>query len=383
MKLFRSKKYYIILFGLVVMTLSRLASLASFILLIVLMTGFYENEVTAQRPFLVVSKFISQTNFSWTDQVSITLTVTNEGDKVATNIILFDYIPSGFNVNSGEMSVTGDDILSRNITKLEPNKSSSTTYTINGKEGTGGRMDITLRPAEVNYSDGTGNIITKGSNPLRVSVQSTENSYNFAVTAFLLILVSFFFGGLGAYVHLVNMSKTQKSEQEGRKAEHYFLLGGVAGVVVLATFEGLSQLFSNQELRLTTQNLVVLIGTCFAAGFAPMDIINKATERWKKEASEAENEKEKAENEKEKADRAKEGESTARKAAEKGEEEAINKVTELDSSLTKMRKLGSISADIIEKGEEVKSQLVKENVKLKGESAKLKERLQKEKIEEK
>ena len=61
----------------------------------------------------------------------------------------------------------------------------------------------------------------------------------------------------------------------------------MAGVIVLGTLEGLSQLFSNDQFKLLAQNIILLITTCFAAGYVPDYVINKATQKWRDEAGDA------------------------------------------------------------------------------------------------
>ena len=77
------------------------------------------------------------------------------------------------------------------------------------------------------------------------------------------------------------------SKQKGEAVIYNPLIGGAAGLIVLTSFEALSVLFSNGQMVLNAYNVILLIGTCLAAGFAPMEVIDNATAKLRGEKTKA------------------------------------------------------------------------------------------------
>lgn len=80
-----------------------------------------------------------------------------------------------------------------------------------------------------------------------------------------------------------------------RKSLAYDLLvGGVAGIITLASLEALSAIFVDKGLDITVKTVVTLIVTCLAAGFVPTKIIENYTKTLTKEKEEAEKQRDNA-----------------------------------------------------------------------------------------
>jgi uncharacterized repeat protein (TIGR01451 family) len=262
-------------------------------LLVVLIISFSISPIpsvdsTLQKPFLTIFKEISNNNFTWNDEVKITIQVTNEGNGTANNIIVTDYYPAVFDVLSNRTITANQYTITFNKTIMKAGETYAVSYSIVGKQGTEGNTQMTLLPAEVKYMDAAGNTHFKKSDEVNVTLRSSSTIWPFVGSTVSLLVLSFVSGASGSAIHRLNM---KQAEKEDHSTIGYILLGGVAGVLVLAAFQGLSDLFSNGSLKITSQSqpvLFVLIGTSIAAGFVPQEVIDNATEKYRKKAKAAE-----------------------------------------------------------------------------------------------
>jgi uncharacterized repeat protein (TIGR01451 family) len=241
----------------------------------------------ATSPLLSIDKDISNDNFSWTDTVQIKISVKNEGNGTAHDIFLTDYYPAGFEILKNQGLFVDENTITYNKTALPAGESYAISYSMSGKEGMSGNVQISLLPVSVVYSDYAGDQFLAKSDQLKITLHSSLSMADTDSRIALLLTIAFLFGGFGALIHWLTMTAREKKLIEGRTANRHFLLGGMAGVIVLGTLEGLSQLFSNDQFKLLAQNMILLITTCFAAGYVPDYVINKATQKWRDEAGEA------------------------------------------------------------------------------------------------
>ncbi len=263
--------------------------LVAFIAVFFVLSFVPSSTADVQKPLLVVEKNIGQSKFLWTDTELITIKITNEGNSIAQKIHLSDHIPTGFQAVNGNLTIV-EDMVNANIPVLDVGDEQTITYSITGKQGMNGNLQSFLQPAEIVYADLEGNQYEKKSNNVEFTVGFVSWEGNFVGTIFFLIIVTFTFGYFGSVVHLVTLDSTDKEKMKNLKNTTTIqaLLGGAAGIVVLGSFQGLSTLFSGGGLfNLNTQTIIVLLSTCFAAGFAPRAVIDKFVQQWKDKASDA------------------------------------------------------------------------------------------------
>jgi len=152
-------------------------------------------------------------------------------------------------------------------------------------------VKIQIPPAEVKFADKTGVSFTKKSNPVLIKVKPNHSfsERHLIVNILMLLAVSFALGSFGSVINWLNSDKEIKEERENNEIKiwHHALLGGAAGVLILASFQGLSVLFSEEQLKITSHTIIVLIAAIFSAGFAPVAIIEKMTRQLKIEKESA------------------------------------------------------------------------------------------------
>ncbi|MBI3640360.1 MAG: hypothetical protein HY223_08610 [Thaumarchaeota archaeon] len=268
---------------------NKISVLAAFIVIFFMVSLVLSSNADVQKPILVVEKNISQSKFLWTDTEVITIKIINEGNSIAKEIHLSDQIPSGFLVVKGNLTTT-EDMVNVNLPILDVGDEQTITYSITGKQGMNGNLQIFLQPAEIVYADFVGNQYEKKSNHIEIMVESVSWEGNFVGTIFLLIVVTFAFGYFGSIIRLVTPDSTDKEKKKNDikiATTVQALLGGAAGIIVLGSFQGLSTLFSGGLFNLNAQTIIVLLSTCFAAGFAPQAVIDKFIQQWKNKASDA------------------------------------------------------------------------------------------------
>jgi hypothetical protein len=317
------------------------------LLLIVAISLISIQNVNAQeeKPILVIHKAISDSNFSWSEKVEVSLTVMNIGTADVKGGSIVDYLPAGFVAESSQQFALTADKLTANIDEIKFGGEFTVTYKLSAEKSISSNEPVTIHlpRAEIHYTDGTSGETNSKSNQLTITVNPTDISWTeIAGMTFLFIVVSFGVGTLGTAIHNANIEKesenegkknnesqntrqaattqattTQptpigtpahtppnplKGERDGKtitddkttshgKKKYSIFIGGTAGIFVLASFEGLSALFSNGALQSTVQNWVVLVATCLAAGFTPVAVIDKMTSKFKTEAEDAKKQK--------------------------------------------------------------------------------------------
>lgn len=255
-------------------------------LLIVLFAGILPT-VYAESA-LSIYKDISTEKFDWSQTVIITITVSNVGKEEAKNISIQDEINPIFEIKDiKEEFAIQNNIITAKIDSIKAGESKAYSYEIKGKKGIGSQTDLqfTIPPAKITYFDGNSDV-KQNSNELKIIISPWWHN-NILATVTILLLVAFAGGTIGTGIHNLNTEREKIRDQENgikRTYGYHPLLGGIAGLIVLGSFEGLSVLFADSQLQPTVQNIIVLVTTCLAAGFAPMDIINRATKQWKNEA---------------------------------------------------------------------------------------------------
>jgi len=292
-------------------------------------------EAQEENPILVIHKVISHSTFTWSDQVDITITISNVGSKAANNIHIIDYIPVGFKVESKEGLTTEADKVMASTDEIKPEGEYQISYNLSAQGGINSKEAVVLilPQAEVRYSDESGNETSRKSNQITATVKSAvlSSGWEIGQITTIFIVIAFGFGSLGTAIHNTSIPSKKSTEQStstqkkptgtssqtktispigtpahvssttkpkqqetttpsqqqettttsqeqettktSDKIKYSPLIGGAAGVFVLASFEGLSVLFSDGALQITEQNMIVLIATCLAGGFAPMEIV--------------------------------------------------------------------------------------------------------------
>ncbi|GEM_PF-4984056 len=285
----------------------------------VMSTAFAQEESSS----IFIYKSSSQSIIDWSDEIEIKITAFSLGSNQISDIKIRDTIPFGFKLISTNGITMEDGYLVFRVDDLQPEKEKEFLYKIKPVDGIKGEkpIDTTLPRAKVSYL--VENIrYDKESNSLQVTVKESKQWWqeNIAATVALLVIISFGFGTFGTMIHNQNLNFAKKKEQDSTKPKEISktpvqptnqpttdeqqsgdsnkekttyppLIGGVAGIIVLASFEGLSSLFANGQLQPTVQNMVVLIATSLAAGFTPVAVIDKMTSKFKTEAESAKDQK--------------------------------------------------------------------------------------------
>jgi len=255
------------------------------LLLVISLARLQYVDAQEDKPILIINKIVDRSTFTWLDKIEIKITVSNEGSITSSNVLIIDYVPTGFIAEPKQGVTIESDKVTTIIDEIKSGKDTTVSYTLKAIDGMGSKSPITfqLPRAEVHYFASENEIIKK-SNQLTVTIQSTTTWWDLGIVASL-IVISFGFGSFGATINWLNADAKIKKQRKDNKEKigYYTLLGGAAGVIVLAGFEGLSMLFSEGQLKLNIVNIITLIGTCFAAGFAPMAVIDRATKQWRSE----------------------------------------------------------------------------------------------------
>lgn len=273
---------------------------------------------------IFIYKSISETNIGWSDEVEIKIIISNIGNKQISDVKITDTIPFGFKLIPTNGVAMENEYLVFHADDLQQVKEKEFSYKIKPIEGMKGEKSISTNLPRAKVSYVTENITyTKESNSLQITLKQSNEWWqeNIATTVALLIAISFGFGAFGTVIHNQNLNFAKKNEniskpnekevskaavssskQENQTKEQNLddkteksnyppLIGGVAGIVVLASFEGLSSLFANGQLQPTVQNMIVLIATSLASGFTPVAVIDKMTSKFKTEAESAKEQK--------------------------------------------------------------------------------------------
>jgi hypothetical protein len=272
-------------------TINRMLKLIFLVLILYTILSFsmiqYAKTQVSGKPLLIINKGISSDKFSWSEFAEIRVLVKNEGNATARNVSIIAFYPPVFDVlNNQGLSKNETTITSALIPTLNPGESHSMVYSVTGKKGVDGPLEVVLLPAQVSFSDALGTSYLKKSDPLRIAIQANSPILFYELVA--LILISAAFGTLGALVHWLNMSKKETETIEKRSAGRHILLGAIAGIIVLGTVEVTTKLLANSELILAVQNIIFLIATCTAAGFTPLEVISRVTQQWREKADEEE-----------------------------------------------------------------------------------------------
>ncbi|WP_428324670.1 hypothetical protein [Nitrosopumilus sp.] len=276
-----------------------------------------------------LNKSVSQTEIEWSDEITVKVLVFGVGDKQISDIKVADAIPFGFKLVSNDGIKTENEFVVFQIDSMQPGEQKEFSYKIKPIDGIKGEksVDTNLPRASATYVI-EGITHNKESNAVQITIEQSENWWeeNTVAAVTLLITLAFGFGTLGTEIHNQNSNFGKKKDQkpvekqkqgqgqqvltsqgtpvkkedtkkdkpatDNENTTYPRLIGGVAGVIVLASFEGLSSLFANGQLQPTVQNMVVLIATCLAAGFTPIAVIDKMTSKFKAEAKSAKDEKE-------------------------------------------------------------------------------------------
>ncbi|KAF6245115.1 hypothetical protein [Nitrosopumilus sp. b2] len=240
----------------------------------------------AEQPAISIYKDMSSERFDWSETTTITITISNVGMQEIKDILIQDKINPVFEIkNNPDGFSLQEDALTLEIESIKAGESKKFSYQITGKNGIESKANVefTIPSAKIIFSDQTFQI----SNKINVIISPWWHN-NMVPTVTILLLLAFTGGTIGTSIHNLNTKREKinsNDENAIKKAYGYHpLLGGIAGIVVLGSFEGLSVLFADSQLQPTVQNIIVLVTTCLIAGFAPMDIINRATKQWKNEA---------------------------------------------------------------------------------------------------
>ena len=161
-------------------------------------------------PLLTIDKDISNNNFSWTDTVQIKINVRNEGNGTAHNIFLTDYYPAGFEISKNQGLFVDENTITYNNTKLAPGESYTISYSMSGKGGMSGDVQISSLPVNVVYSDYVGNQFLAKSDQLKINLHSTLSMADTVSRIAILLTIAFLFGGFGALIHWLTMTTREK-----------------------------------------------------------------------------------------------------------------------------------------------------------------------------
>lgn len=267
-----------------------------------------------------IYKSITHSVLNWSDEVEINVTIFNTNSRTISDVMVSDTVPLGFTSTSTTGIVTDSERLVFRVDTMQPGEEKKFSYKIKPLEGikSDNSIDVNLPRATMTYSIEDLNL-NEESNLIKITIQESKQWWeeNIVPTVALLIVISFGFGTFGTVIHNQNQNlikkdkentkqdtganstpistatgKTKEKDQQSEKTEtektqYHPLLGGVAGIVVLASFEGLSSLFANGQLQPSVQNIVVLIATSLAAGFTPIAVIDKMTSKFKVDAQNA------------------------------------------------------------------------------------------------
>lgn len=281
-----------------------------------------------------VHKDISDTKFSWSEDVIITITIINIGSSNVTDLSIVDDIPLGFIAKlKDDGEIKNGRVVFSHTQAIKPGDEKSFSYILSAVKGmTSKDALVTLIPsAEITYVKSS-NPTTVKTNQIEVTISSDDDFWNenIAVTVALLVTIAFVSGLSGTKIHNLNVQMAAKKDkpdptikpntdsspvkvlekdksatdnenkekdknviddenkEKEERSEFHVLMGGAAGIIILASFEGLSSLFSGEQLQFTVQNVIVLIATTLAAGFAPAAVIDRMTSKLKTEKTSAE-----------------------------------------------------------------------------------------------
>jgi uncharacterized repeat protein (TIGR01451 family) len=237
---------------------------------------------------VTISKDTNTRNFTANDLVEVIIVASNSGNDTIKNIMISDDIPYIFDLVSVEKQKEFGSKFISEVADLNPGSRKVATYFVAPKSGITPIANLTMPPAELSYtSPETGNNHTVTSNEIYMTYRGPISSQNTPLMVLILLIISFIFGGIGSLIHWLNMKDKERKRLETKKGS-YFLFGGAAGIIALATYESLSKLFSGEFLQLTIPNVVLLIGTCLAVGFVPQKVVESATSKWIDKANENE-----------------------------------------------------------------------------------------------
>jgi len=240
---------------------------------------------------IVLDKTIGKNEFNWSDEVNVILQLRNLGHIPLERIYIVDYVPIGFSAIPDAGITLELNKVSKFLEKVEPGETIKVEYNLIslGNINTDHPIQITFPSAEI--IDSNQNVIQKNSNIQTVIINPNKSwaENNFVITISILLIASFGFGSMGALINWVNADSKTKAERaiNGTESHHYGLLGGLAGVLALAGFEGLSVIFSGNQFPLEPVPLLALVGTTIGAGWAPLAVINKTVKDLQNETAKA------------------------------------------------------------------------------------------------
>jgi uncharacterized repeat protein (TIGR01451 family) len=235
---------------------------------------------------VTISKQTNTRNFTSSDLVEVVISVSNRGNSTIKNIMVSDDIPYVFDLVSVEKLKEFASKFIREVADLNPGSREVVTYFVTPKSGITPIANLTMPPAELSYTNpetGINHSVT--SNVIYMTYRGSISSQNTPLMVLILLTISFIFGGIGSIIHWLNMKEKERKRLETKKGS-YFLFGGAAGIIALATYESLSKLFSGEFLQLTIYNITLLIGTCLAVGFVPQKVVDSAVSKWIDKADE-------------------------------------------------------------------------------------------------
>lgn len=239
---------------------------------------------------IVLDKTIGKNEFNWSDEIEIIIKLRNMGHLPLENIQIVDYLPAGFSSTPNESITIELNKISKFIKKVDPDETIQLKYNLYslGNINSDNPIQVTFPSAEI--IDSNLNIIQK-SNSQTVTINPNKSwvENNLILTISILLVTTFGFGSFGAIINWVNADFKTKTAREmnGTKLYHYGLLGGLAGILALAGFEGLSVVFSGTQFPLQPVPLLALVGVAISAGWAPLAVINKAVKDIQTERAQA------------------------------------------------------------------------------------------------
>ena len=270
------------------MSLRKIILLVTLLITLVFFFSNLQASHSATEDKVIISKQTNTRNFTSSDLVEVIITILNSGNGTINNIRISDDIPYIFDPISVEKRDNYNSKFIRDIADINPGSKKVAIYFVVPKSGIGPIANITVPPAELNYTNSmTGTNHSISSNQLYMTYHGSASSQNTPLMVLILVTISFIFGGIGSFIHWLNMKDRERKRLETKKGS-YFLFGGAAGIIALATYESLSKLFSGEFLQLTIANVVLLIGTCLAVGFVPQKVVESATSKWIDKANENE-----------------------------------------------------------------------------------------------
>jgi hypothetical protein len=225
---------------------------------------------------LTVIKAVNIKEIFSTDLVQVKLEIRNNGFTPVHNVTVVDNIPSIFNLYPTKLS-EGKGALNFVISNMNGQFKKYFTYFLKLKNNVNTTTDIFLPPAEVTYSTSEGIFLATSEQPELKIKPIIMEELSISPIVFLVLAVTFTAGFIGAGIHWANMKQEQRNEVGASNFWKHALFGGAAGVIVFATSEALSALFSDHIIKLTSYTIAFLVGASLTAGFAPQLIVANAT----------------------------------------------------------------------------------------------------------